>query len=267
MFFWQGFRSAAAAIRCRRRRCRQRIIQLFTRKKKWSVHFTAEHLSFLLVPQKQVKKEKGAQDTIEPTTRSSTGVPKANNLKRAFRKLDKAYKKALKLYVMAKKEAENVVHRTPLLCLQLTGSRVQESVSWATFPKSESHCPVPECGHASTMPLQSRDSINSGDDRLCRAVKANGRDGVFEPLEKKVGCYCISQNCFGDESGIGCWWCVELVMEKGDPIIKVEPDVCRYGCSICACACQATFKESNRSQISNALRKNVERGSKPIKTI
>jgi hypothetical protein len=231
------------------------------------VHFTAEHLSFLLVPQKQVKKEKGAQDTIEPTTRSSTGVPKANNLKRAFRKLDKAYKKALKLYVMAKKEAENVVHRTPLLCLQLTGSRVQESVSWATFPKSESHCPVPECGHASTMPLQSRDSINSGDDRLCRAVKANGRDGVFEPLEKKVGCYCISQNCFGDESGIGCWWCVELVMEKGDPIIKVEPDICHYGCSICACACQATFKESNRSQISNALRKNVERGSKPIKTI
>ncbi len=169
------------------RRCRQRIIQLFTRKKKWSVHFTAEHLSFLLVPQKQVKKDKGAQDTTKPTTRSSTGVPKANNLKRAFRKLDKAYKKALKLYVMAKKEAENVVHCTPSLCLQLIWSRVQEHVSWATFPKLESHCPVSECGHASTMPLQSRDSINSGDDRLCRAVEANGGDGVFEPLETKVG--------------------------------------------------------------------------------
>ena len=127
--FWQGFRSAAAAIRCRRRRCRQRIIQLFTRKKKWSVHFTAEHLSFLLVPQKQVKKDKGAQDTTKPTTRSSTGVPKANNLKRAFRKLERAYEKPFKLYAKAEKEAANVVHRMPSLSLQLTGSRVQDHVS------------------------------------------------------------------------------------------------------------------------------------------
>jgi len=55
-------------------------------------------------------------------------------------------------------------------------------------------------------------------------------------------------------------------MEKDDPIDKVEPGVCRYGCSICACACQATFEESKRNQISNALRKNAEKGSKPIKT-
>jgi hypothetical protein len=134
------------------------------------------------------------------------------------------------------------------------------------FPKSESNCPVPECGHASTMPLQSKDSINSGDDCPRRAAKANGGDGAFEPLEAKVGCYCNSQNRFGDESGIGCWWCVKLAMKKGDPIDKVEPGVCHYGCSICACACQATFEESKCNQISNALRKNVEKGSKPIKT-
>ncbi len=214
-----------------------------------------------------MKKEKDAQEANKRTTRSSTGVPKANNLKRAFRKLETAYEKPLKLYVNAKKEAENVVHRMPSLCLQLTGSRVQDHVSWATFStKSESNCPVPECGHASTMPLQSRDSVNSGDDRLRRAAEANGGDGVFEPLETKVGCYCYSQNCFGDESGIGCWWCVELAMEKDDPINKVEPGICHYGCRICACACQATFEESKRNQISNALRKNAEKGSKPIKT-
>ena len=32
------------------------------------------------------------------------------------------------------------------------------------------------------------------------------------------------------------------------------------------CVCQATFEESKRNQISNALRKNAEKGSKPIKT-
>ncbi len=33
-----------------------------TRKKKWSVRFTAEHLAFLLILLKQVKKEKDAQE-------------------------------------------------------------------------------------------------------------------------------------------------------------------------------------------------------------
>ena len=162
-----------------------------TRKKKSSVRLTAEHLAFLLVLQKQAKKkENDVQEANEQTTRSSTGVPKANNLKCAFRKLETAYKKPLKLYVKAEKEAENVVHSSPWLCLQLTGSLVQDHVSWATFPKLESNCPVPECGHASTMPLQSWDSINSGDDRLRRAAEANGGGGVFEPLETKFGCYC-----------------------------------------------------------------------------
>jgi hypothetical protein len=116
------------------------------------------------------------------------------------------------------------------------------------------------------MPLQSRGSINSGDDRLRRPAEANGGDGVFEPVEMKVGCYCYSQNCFGDEAGIGCWWCVELAMEKGDPVEEVEHGVCRFGCTICGCSCQATFEESKRNKISNALRRNAEKAKKPIKT-
>ena len=138
------------------------------------------------------KQEKDAHEANERTTCSSTGVPKANNLKRAFRKLKMAYETAHKHYVKVEKEAENVVHCTPSLCLQLTGSFVQDHVSWATFPKSESNCPVPECRHASTMPLQSWDLINSRDDRLRRAAEANGGDGLFEPLGSKVGCYCYS---------------------------------------------------------------------------
>jgi hypothetical protein len=86
-----------------------------SRKKKWSVRFVAEHLAFLLVLRKQVEKEKEVQEASDRTTRSSSsskGVPKANNLKRAFRKLWEAYDKPLKLCVQAEREAENIVHRT-----------------------------------------------------------------------------------------------------------------------------------------------------------
>ena len=90
-----------------------------SRKKKWSVHFVAEHLAFLLVLRKQVEKEKEVQEASDRTTRSSLlskGVPKANDLKCAFRKLWEAYDKPLKLCVQAEREAENIVHRTPSLC-------------------------------------------------------------------------------------------------------------------------------------------------------
>ncbi len=63
-------------------------------KKKWSVHFVAEHLAFLLVLRKQVEKEKEVQEASNRTTRSSSpskGVPKASDLKRAFCKLWEAY--------------------------------------------------------------------------------------------------------------------------------------------------------------------------------
>jgi hypothetical protein len=65
------------------------------------IAFFAEHLAFLLVLWRQVEKEKEAQEASkEQSTRassSSTGVPKTNNLKRAFRKLWPAYTKPIKL--------------------------------------------------------------------------------------------------------------------------------------------------------------------------
>ena len=79
------------------------------------------------------------------------------------------------------------------------------------------------------MPLQSRTEIIAGDARLRTAAEALGGDGIFQPMESEVGCYCFNQNCFGDKSGIGCWWCVELAMEKGIvPSDEVEPGVCRF---------------------------------------
>ena len=116
------------------------------------------------------------------------------------------YEEPLKLYVQAERIEANKVHRTPSLSLQLTGSRAQDLVPWARFTKCQSNCPVPECGHASTMPLQSREEIIAGDEHLQTAAEADDGDGVFQPMETKVGCYCFGQNCYGDEDGIGCWW-------------------------------------------------------------
>ncbi len=119
------------------------------------MRFVPEHLAYLLVLQRQVEKEKEVQEAKNRSTRSATGVPKVNNLKHAFHKLWLAYKMPLKLYVQAEREAENIVHRTPLLCLQITGPHAQDHIPWGKFPKFKSNCPVPKCGHASTMPLQS----------------------------------------------------------------------------------------------------------------
>jgi hypothetical protein len=117
------------------------------------------------------------------------------------------------------------------------------------------------------MPLQSREEIIAGDERLRTAAEADDGDGVFQPTETKVGCYCFGQNCYGDKDGIGCWWCVELAMEKCNaPSDEVEPGVCRFNCNVCKCICQVTFEESRRNQISNALTKNTEK-TKPIETL
>jgi hypothetical protein len=47
--------------------------------------------------------------------------------------------------------------------------------------------------------------------------------------------------------------------------VGVEPGVCRFNCDICRCACQATFDNSKRYQISNGLKLIMEKKSKPIK--
>jgi len=75
--------------------------------------------------------------------------PKATPLKRAFQKLWALYKPSLKLYTQAERDAENVVHRTPSLSLQLTGARDQDHVPWGKWMKNKLNCPV--CTHTSTI--------------------------------------------------------------------------------------------------------------------
>jgi hypothetical protein len=206
-----------------------------SRNKKWNVHFVAEHLALLLVLRRQVEKEKEAQVEADRSTRSApTGVPKATPLKRAFRKLWAIYEPSLKLYMQAERDKKNVVHHTPSLSLQLTGARDQDHVPWGKWTKSESNCP--ECMHASTMPMQSREGVIAADARLREAAEANGGDGKFEATETKVGCYCWGQNCFGDKYGIGCWNCVNLArMKEGGELSAdaVETGVCHFDCDVC----------------------------------
>ena len=132
-----------------------------SRKKKWNVHFVVEHLAILLVLRRQVEKEKEARVDVERSTRSaSKGVPKpkATPLKRAFRKLWAFYEPSLKLYTQAERDAENVVHRTPSLSLQLTGARDQDHVPWGKWMRYESNSAL--CAHTTPRRCQCRDVMD-----------------------------------------------------------------------------------------------------------
>ena len=55
--------------------------------------------------------------------------------------------KATQTLRAGRREAENILHHTPLLFLQLTGLRAQDQVHWGKYVRFESNCPV--CKHAS----------------------------------------------------------------------------------------------------------------------
>jgi len=243
-----------------------------SRKKKWTTRFVAENLALLLVIHREVEKDKEtrrAEVTNRAAMRSGsapgTGVPKATKVMRAIRKLWAAYEPSLKLQVQVQKDVENVVHRTPSLSLQLNGTREQDHVPWGKWAKCESNCPV--CKHASTMPMQSCEAINNADALLRVGAETNGGDGKFEAMANKVGCYCFGQNCYGNDDGIGCWWCVVLARRKDDlPSVEVEPGVCQFNCHICKCNCQATFQENKHHTIANGLEKSAKQRTKPSET-
>jgi hypothetical protein len=243
-----------------------------SRKKKWTAHCVAENLALLLVIRWEVEKDKEMRHA-EVTNRAATwsgsapgtGVPKATNFMRAIRKLRAAYEPSLKLNVQAQKDAENVVHGTPSLSFQLNGTRDQDHVPWGKWAKCESNCPV--CKHTSTMPMQLCEAINAADALLRVGAETNGGDGKFEVTANKVGCYCFGQNCYGDDDGIGCWWCVVLARRKDDlPSVEVEKGVCQFDCHICKCNCQAIFQENKRHTIANGLEKSAKQRTKPSET-
>ena len=210
-----------------------------------------------------------AEVTNQAATRSGsalgTGVPKATNFMRAICKLWAAYKPSLKLHVQAQKDAENVVHRTPSLSLQLNGTHDQDHVPWGKWDKCKSNCPV--CKHASTMPMQSCEAINAANALLRVGAETNGGNGKFEATANKVGCYCFGQNCYGDDDGTGCWWCMVLARRKDDlPSIEVELGVCQFDCHTCKCNGQATFQENKCHMIANGLEKSVKQQTKPSET-
>ena len=239
-----------------------------SRKRKLTTRFVAENLSLLLVIRRVVEKDKEtrrAEVTNRAATRSGsapgTGVPKATKVMRAIRKLWAAYKPSLKLHVQVQKDAENVVHRTPSLTLQLNGTRDQDHVPWGKWAKCESNCPV--CKHASTMSMQSCKAINNADALLMVAMGNLKR----RPTRLAATVLGRTQNCYGNDDGIGCWWCVVLARRKDDlPFVEVEPGVCQFDCHICKCNCQATFQENKRHTIANGLEKSAKQRTKPSET-
>ncbi len=113
------------------------------------------------------------------------GVPRNNSLKQAFRQLWNAYEMPLRNYYVAEKKKENAIYCTPSLSLQLTGQHNQDQISWGSWAKCPSNCPV--CIHASTMPMQSPVEVNAANARLCAAAKADGGDGKFKAAVDKSG--------------------------------------------------------------------------------
>jgi hypothetical protein len=171
---------------------------------------------------------------------------------RQFDGLDEMYSPCLAKYVLDRKKKECVRHRTPTLDRQEgEGARAQDLVPWGMYLRILSGCPV--CKHDSTQNLQSSAVISSESEVLRAAASANDGNGKFDPPSNKSGCYCFCQNCFGDENGIGCWYCVELAMERGPGVPGLR--VCQFDCPICKCICQVIFEENKRYTIAASLKK------------
>ena len=156
-----------------------------------------------------------------------------------------------------------MVHHTPSLSLQSTGACNQDHIPWGKWTRHEPNCPV--CTQASTMPMQNCEGVNAANAWLCQAAMANGGDGKFEATERKVGCYCWGQNCFGDRDGIGYWNCINLTMEECELLYnEVEPGVCHFQCMLMQLPsnlcekqashhCQWTEEECNEVQAHQVL--------------
>ena len=88
------------------------------------------------------------------------------------------------------------------------------------------------------------------------------------PWRQRLGATARGKTVLVMIFGIGCWWCVELALEKGDvPFVEEEHGVCHFDCGNCKCNCQAIFKESKHNKIANALRKNAEKGKPHVETL
>jgi hypothetical protein len=137
-----------------------------------------------------------------------------------------------------------MAHATSIMFLGASGLSVSQIASFASTPQQ---C---QCSHTK--------AINAADALLHKEAKANDNIGKFEAATNKVGCYCFGQNCYGNDDGIECWWCVEIARRKDDlPSVEVEPGVCQFDCPICKCNCQATFHENKRHTIANGLEKSA----------
>jgi hypothetical protein len=64
-----------------------------------------------------------------------------------------------------------------------------------------------------------------------------------------------------DENGIGCWKCTVLAFSGIALLASDEAApgfLCRFGCDVCHCVCQATFDESRFYTFSNAIMSKVQ---------
>ena len=231
--------------------------------RKWTQLFMADKLALLMVLGTQ--RPKIARASVRG------GTAPMNELKRAFAELKRVFNPCHSLYLEEVQRLANMKHRTPSLSCQNNGKRVQDLYPFRPSKKDSAACPIPGCGHKSTMACGSHADANKTNATNRERAFEDGGDGKFNGVSTTHGCYCFAQEYHGNDFGVGCWYCVALV-EKNGRAPGTGAKVCQFDCNICTtirngkkvagCTCQATFDRHRRQMIGLSLKKTADQEAK-----
>ena len=197
------------------------------------------------------KKEAKSMKPPNPTrlSRKKQSPKKPTGLDMKFRHLNAVFKESHVIFVQEKIVERNKTHKTPSLCLQLSGQRMQDSVAYDPKKLLMDHCAV--CGHRSLMRLDDIAVVDAKNARRRSASSANGGDGKFIAITSMVGCYCFLEPCIGAPDGTGCDVCETMVVSAEEQ--NVAGVLSKESCK---CACQVRYEQQHHRTIALAIEKN-----------
>ena len=121
-----------------------------TRSKKWSRAYVSSMLAGLVLlshDEKEVKSKK--RPNPARSSRKRHPPNKSTGLDKKFRHLNAVFEESHVIFAQEKIVERNKTHKTPSLCLQLSGQRMQDSVAYDPKTLLADDCAV--CGHRSLM--------------------------------------------------------------------------------------------------------------------
>ena len=127
---------------------------------------------------------------------------------------------------------------TPLLHLHENCAWPHEHFQWKPTRKIPFPCPV--CMHVSTSLFHVGDA--NGDTMGAEQVSAAAAISTSD-----TGCFCFRINSNGKQDGSGCYVC-EAKVKSNVPPVTNTPDMCKWGCPICACHFRVLCQKPNGLQ-------------------